>query len=669
MGSSGVLTTPLGSFGSPPDAVAMVALGLAAASFVAAVFRPRFYSWLRARVFGERSLVFVASAALALSLGYVAFYLRGGPRIIDATSYYLQARALAEGYFAFPVFEPSAAFRGRFLVTPPHDSLSQAVIFPPGYPALLSLGFFLGRPLWIGPLLAALLVVVTYHLARRISGRSDVALLAAVLSAVSAALRYHTADTMSHGLSALLLATALLVRLNPIPSHGSSALSGLCCGWLVATRPITGLLGLVLTAPTFASRRAWPYFAALVPGGALLLWHQHAATGSAFGSAQHYYYALADGPPGCFRYGFGTGIGCLFEHGDFVRARLPGGYGPTEAALTTLRRLALHLADIGNAEPFALAVGYAIFKGRRMAGIRLLGVAILGVVLFYAPFYYDGNYPGGGARFFADVLPLEHVLVAIGVCELNLARYVLPLALAGFALHTSHGHHALAEREGGRPMFEPRVLEAAGVERGLVFVGTDHGFNLAYDPAQQDAATGVVFARAGGVAEEWLLWNRLGRPATYRYGYDPYAMRAEPALVSFLPKDGDRFEAEGHWPPVGVLGGWTHPTHVAASCSSNGRGLRLRTAERTVEVSLPLPALEPGSYSATFGWIAPRGAHPNVVARIGGLHAEARRGNSQSECFTLSLPRIEISRSRQILHIAASEPGAVLDYFEFSTRP
>ena len=39
--------------------------------------------------------------ALGLSDGYVHFYLRGGPRIIDATSYWLEARTIATGSFSF----------------------------------------------------------------------------------------------------------------------------------------------------------------------------------------------------------------------------------------------------------------------------------------------------------------------------------------------------------------------------------------------------------------------------------------------------------------------------------------------------------------------------------------------------------------------------------------
>ena len=46
----------------------------------------------------EIVLGLLSAAAFALSAGYLAYYLRGGPRIIDATSYWLQARALAEGH-------------------------------------------------------------------------------------------------------------------------------------------------------------------------------------------------------------------------------------------------------------------------------------------------------------------------------------------------------------------------------------------------------------------------------------------------------------------------------------------------------------------------------------------------------------------------------------------
>ena len=95
-------------------------------------------------------LAVLGGAALALSAGYIAHYLRGGPRVIDATSYWLQAQALSEGYLSFPIDEPTASVRGRFLLTSAEGE-RLGVIFPPGYPALLALGFWFEHPLWVGP--------------------------------------------------------------------------------------------------------------------------------------------------------------------------------------------------------------------------------------------------------------------------------------------------------------------------------------------------------------------------------------------------------------------------------------------------------------------------------------------------------------------------------------
>src|SRR6185436_1425282 len=104
----------------------------------------------------RRSLWLAASCLLAFGLSclYVRYYLRGGPRIIDATSYFLEARSLAAGSFSFAVPDPTAAFRGRFLLAS-SDGHRLGVLFPPGYPWVLSLGVRLGAPLLLGPALAA----------------------------------------------------------------------------------------------------------------------------------------------------------------------------------------------------------------------------------------------------------------------------------------------------------------------------------------------------------------------------------------------------------------------------------------------------------------------------------------------------------------------------------
>ena len=129
--------------GLPPDVVAWTALVLAALTWCA-------WPWAKGWVLAHPTAVAGSLAVTAglLSLVYVHVYLRGGPRIIDATSYFLEARLLAQGAFAFDPLVPASSFRGRFL-TGPEQASSLSVIFPPGYPLILALGFWAGHPLWI----------------------------------------------------------------------------------------------------------------------------------------------------------------------------------------------------------------------------------------------------------------------------------------------------------------------------------------------------------------------------------------------------------------------------------------------------------------------------------------------------------------------------------------
>lgn len=646
------------TFGLPRDPAQWLALALAIAALAAGarLTRP-----------SSRPARFAALAALsaaALSAAYVAVYLRGGPRIIDATSYFLEARAIAEGRLAWPIEAPETSVLGRFLVRSEWpDGARAAVIFPPGYPALLALGFLSGAPLAVGPLLAAAVALVTFDLAR-LSISSPTAItnpssgpaspanssaisipqLALLFSVACAALRYHTADTMSHGLAALCSAGALALALRardalsagPRRALALASLAGLAAGWLFATRPVSALalapiLALALASPSPSSprppARALLAFAAALllgalPGALLFFAHQRAATG-AFGlSSQRLYYALSDGPADCFRYGFGAGVGCVGEHGDFVRARLASGYGALEAIGTTLRRLKLHLVDPANLEPLALLVPAGAIFARRHARARLLGLAVIAQIAAYFPFYFDGNYPGGGARLYADVLPFEHVLLALAVAYLaararapqRFAALALALALAGFAFRAGFDHAQLRDRDGGRPMFDPAELARAGVAAGLVFVDTDHGFNLGFDPAARATpAGGLEILRHQDDALDRLAWEARGRPPAFLYRFDLPAggARASSSLTPLAfpqPPSGSPppIEAESLWPPVAQHGGFALREHAGGTCASSARWLAIhpdapgRAPSITVEVPAP--------------WAAGRTVSPRVAA-------------------------------------------------------
>jgi len=603
--------------GAPPDAVAWVALALAVGTWCAWPWAKR---WVLAHPKGV--VLSLALAAAALSLVYLHVYLRGGPRIIDATSYFLEARLLAQGAFGFDPLVPTSSFRGRFLIGPEQSS-SLSVIFPPGYPLILALGFWLGQPLWIGPLLGAGLVLVTYQLGWRLFRQRSVALLAAALSTLCVTLRYHTADTMSHGWAALLFASSILLMYQA--DRRGAVLAGLCAGWLIATRPVTGGLCVLLALYWLkGSRPSWWFLAALAPGLGLLLLHQHAATGVWFGSSQTHYYAHADGPPGCFRYGFGAGIGCVYEHGDVVKHALGDGFGPLTAAVTAFHRLAWHALDVANLELLWLALPFAAIVGFKLREVRLLALSSVGIILAYAPFYFNGSYPGGGARFFVDVLPFEHALLAFGLVRLGQARLGIGLCLLGFAVRGVYAQRALAERDGGAPMFRTDVLDRAHVERGLVFMNTDHGFNLAFDASARDALHGRVFARERGDARDRLLWEALGEPPVYRYRFHPWSDDPGPTLTPapMAPRaatDTLTFEAEYEWPVRAIAAGSAYPQHSPAPCTSNGRALELvPSSHAPLQVELEVLVPRSPRYELALGWVRSSGAPVRYAVDLAG---------------------------------------------------
>lgn len=687
----------VGTWGAPPDGAALTALGLSVALFAIAAAPERVRAALGQRVFGlplRRFSWIVASLAALASLGYVALYLRGYPRIVDATTYMLEARSLARGSFTFPAGFPSASTRGRFLV---FDESTGRLggIFPPGYPLVLALGVKLGTPLVVGPVIAGLLALVTLRLGTRVAADLRFAhpertgRLAALLSLVSATLRYHTADTMSHGLAALYVASALWAlvewRARGAKDVRLVLAASLAAGLLVSTRPVSGLALVVVCAGTlFATtygritaranarpeareiaRLALVGLGGLLPGLVLLVAWQKALTGSYLGSPQLLYYARSDAPAGCFRYGFGAGIGCLFEHGDFVRHNLPHGYGAYAALATTARRLKMHLTDAANVELLVPIVLLPFFRAdAKSASLRVLGAMLTALLLAYVPFYFDGNYPGGGARFYADALPVEHVLLAVGVglltrpkagtdgahgttslgASVRGAALVLAVALLGFAVHTSFDHQKLATREEGVPFFDPDVLTRSDVHEGLVFVDTDHGFSLGHVPASK-AMTEVRVVRRREDAHDWLVFDAANRPPTWLYLVDHGAARIVPWAPE-RPEGAMRFEAEADWPPLSQEGGAALPTWMAG-LASNGRVLTLtpERADRPARATLALP-LAPGAYRLVPRVHAPRGSQ-------GELRIAGETWSFEGASVLLELPP-------KIVRVTASRAGEIL---------
>jgi hypothetical protein len=578
----------LGTWSRPADRPAQIALGLAAA-LIAVVLVPGGPRWLGS-LFDfasltdvtrrRRFLTIAGFVAAFLSLAYVAFYLRGGPRAPDAAVYWLQGRALSHGELRWSVPEPSASFRARDLLFAAPDRV--AGIFAPGYALLLAPGFLVRAPMLVGPLLAAALVAATWLLTRELAlaaGESPVraelvARVAAGLSVLSAALRYHTADALPYGATAVAGALALGCAMQARRTHEPRlfGVAGLALGMVAATHPVSAIpVGAVIVALGFGGEQrrrtlGWACVAAL-PGLLLLLAAHRAAVGLSLASPAATY-------------------ATAFEAHVPLHARA--------ALLGAAQRLRAHLLDVANLEPLALLALVPVV--RRVRGAALLALVIAGQLVLAAPFDPATVSVGAGARLLIPVIPAEHALIALALARLfplalgRASVATFALALAGFAVHASYDHERLSGGDLGRPHYEPDVAREAGITTGLLFFDDDQGFELAYDPTALEGHE-LLAARLRGDDHDRLLYESLVVRPVRHYVATVGGASANP----WTPSGGGdtwRFEAESDWPPVTAVGGRAEVLESSSPCASNGHVLALvpgASGDASVMLELPVP--------------------------------------------------------------------------------
>ncbi|MGD0674955.1 MAG: hypothetical protein ABSC94_06015 [Polyangiaceae bacterium] len=575
----------------PTEGPARAALAIAGLLFVASALRhgPRHIeSWLAPLGLAhlDRHRRFLVSASLLatfLSLGYIAFYLRGGPRAAAAPTYWLQGRALAHGHLTWLPPGPLPSFRAEGLTTTGEGRL--AGIFPPGFPLLLAIGFFVGAPMVVGPALAAAIVVASWRLGRELAagvGGEDrveaTGRIAVGLSTVCAALRYHTADALPFGAEALAVAIACECALRGRRESRPKAFAGagLALGALVAIEPSSaaaiGVFVAVLALQTARRGEAATWVVAgAIPGVLALLGARHAVTGHAFASTETAYAALTSAQ----------------SAGEKARLAIFSG---------AWDRLRAHVRDISNFEPFALLPLVVLVGARRVVRARpLIGVVVgqLGVCAFLHP----GNVnPAGGAEGLICVLPLEHALLALALTQAfprahaRAGLCAVAFSAVGFALHASHGHDAFAVGRDGRPRFEPDALATANVTRGLLFFDDDAGYELASDPFVP-VERGLVAVRLREDDNDRLTFDWLGHPPAHRYLLPP---EGHPFILPWTaPGGGDawRFDAGSAWPPSAIRGGWSSANEHFVACAT-GRDVVLSPdaeAEARATFDLPIP--------------------------------------------------------------------------------
>ena len=368
------------------------------------------------------------------------FALDDVPHVMDEIAYTLQARTFASGHLTEAVHLPRAAFAMWFV----DDRVRTFSVFPPGWPAVLSIGYLVGLASWVNPLLHGATVLLGARCARLLAG-TRAGILAAALYALSPQAILLAASFMSHSLVAFAAALVLAVGLHliakegPPPRAASLALAGGAVGLTAATRPLCGLVLLVLGGSfvLVALRRRRVRVADLVAFGVPLLvlmlllglYNAH-LTGSMLRFPQNAFFDEHAGPvdiplfvyrPGCNQLGFGPGHGC--------EAGLANGSHSLTNALSNLgdNLTAWFWLAGGGPLAFALAIFAVARTTRETRAAQLVTFSVVPVtIVLYGLYWYAGT--AYGARFYHVALPPLLVLAALGLERA--ARFRRPLFLA-----------------------------------------------------------------------------------------------------------------------------------------------------------------------------------------------------------------------------------------------
>lgn len=339
---------------------------------------------------------------IAIALNRLAY--QGHPHVPDEVAYLFHAKYFAKGLLWLPPPRVPAAFDIDLLTLEPTRWFSPV---PPGWPAMLAVGEFLGVPSLVNPLLSGLNVLLAYLLLHELYDRRT-ARTALLLLAVSP---WHLFLAMSYMNHTFTFTAALIAALGVARSRrGARVLwplvAGAGAGVVSLIRPLEGmivasLLGLWALAPRL---RRWDLVPAIAFSvgtllvGGIVFPYNKALTGDPklFPIMQ---YTDAHYGPGTNALGFGANRGLGWGGLD----PLPG-HGPLDVLINAnLNGTSVNLELLGWATGslLPLALLLCLMKWRR--GDRFMLAMIAGVVGAHTFYWFSGG-PDFGARYWYLIL-------------------------------------------------------------------------------------------------------------------------------------------------------------------------------------------------------------------------------------------------------------------------
>ncbi|MCC7194447.1 MAG: hypothetical protein IT356_02710 [Gemmatimonadaceae bacterium] len=456
-----------------------------------------------------RTDVALAATCCIVYLVIARFVFSGRPLLIDEIVQVLQARLYATGRLTVPAPAAPEFFSVLHVVDVGPKVYSQ---FPPGWPAMLSIGSLIGQEWIVGPLCGAVAVATFARLLRRIYGQaaSLTVIAGTLLFGLGPFVAFQFGSHMSHGpvLMWILLATLALAVAAESRDFRSTivpgVLAGLFAGCAFAVRPLDAVAyaapaaaAVVLVAP----RQRNTYWTLALAGAglalpiALVCWVNVVTTGSAtaFG-----YEVL-----------WGSAHSLGFHAAPWGEAHTP--QRGLELISLYLTRLNTYLFE--TPFPSLLPVAAGLLVIRRLDRIEqfLFAGTIAHAVLYFA-YWHDGFYLG--PRFVTPWAAFL-VLVCIRAARLLAARQLPPVVRAaapgvlvatiGLTLGSDIPGRIAQYRSGLSSMRTDYAgaAKAAGATHALVFVHESWGAQLVarlWALGVSRPATATLYARVDACA-------------------------------------------------------------------------------------------------------------------------------------------------------------------------
>ena len=334
--------------------------------------------------------------ALGATLSYFSY--ERYPHLQDEVIYLYHARYLADGELSVPAPPVPEAFSIYMI---PFKSARWYSVFPPGWPAVLTVGVVLGLPWLINPLLAGVNVILAYLLFQELYSRRF-ARIAVLLLCVSPWQIFMAMNFMSHTatLSFALLAAVAMARARKTEKSKWGLIAGLAIGAVSLIRPpdglvmmgLLGLWGIGLGGQRLKLSSISAFFLGVIVSGGLILPYNKLITGNAMLSPLTAYYEQYYGPK-VFALGFGPGRGLGWPLDAFP------GHSPFEALINAslnIFSINIELFGWGTGSLFIIAL-LVLGMSKRRSDYLMLAV-IAAVFIMYSLFWYSGG-PDFGARY------------------------------------------------------------------------------------------------------------------------------------------------------------------------------------------------------------------------------------------------------------------------------